>query len=65
MMHFEQRPAPGRGWGCSPRVVRMHAFGVAGRSGAGRDARATAGSKIEIYVPAEACSKSAICVVRQ
>ncbi len=33
MIYSEHGTVPGRGWGCSPRLE--------GRSGAGRDARAT------------------------
>ncbi|GGX61601.1 hypothetical protein GCM10007385_33370 [Tateyamaria omphalii] len=45
MICSEHRPDLDRGWGGSPRVVRQHAFGVTGQSGAGRDARATAGAE--------------------
>lgn len=54
MTRTKQRPAPDRGWGCSPRVVRMHAVGVTGRSGAGRDASATAGPAPELCKTSEA-----------
>jgi len=54
MNHVECSTTPDRGWGSSPRVARMHAFGVTGRSGAGRDASATAGP----YDPRRAALKT-------
>jgi hypothetical protein len=42
MIRTNHRPIPDLGWGSSALFVRTNAFDVTGRSGAGRDANATA-----------------------
>lgn len=52
MTRSNQRPASGRGWGCSPRP--------GGRTGAGRDASATAGLSDPRYVSTDKDVKKAL-----